>query len=345
MTVQKDKVRGTWSAVFSYRDAITGEKHWKRKRGFATKREAQRWEMGERDNVAPINHNVKFSDMVDKWEAFNQSSEHMKRKHHEHFEIRFKDCFDKPIASITKAQLLEWRTWLSSTNFSTRTKNTTIQYVKSVFKFAHDFYDLKNPTIYLNQFKRTDEEVLAEIETWTPDEFNQFLACVDKKVFRYFFDCLFWTGMRKGECIALYKADLQGNMLTIKHSQEHAQNGLKPTKTRQQRRIMIDDRLQSELEELMVTDGPYLFGGESPLTPSSIQREFTSAIKKSKVKRIRIHDLRHSHATWLINNGASIVSVSKRLGHSDINMTLKVYTHVLQEQDDRLIDLINTCHR
>ncbi|MBR5340655.1 MAG: tyrosine-type recombinase/integrase [Erysipelotrichaceae bacterium] len=52
-------------------------------------------------------------------------------------------------------------------------------------------------------------------------------------------------------------------------------------------------------------------------------------IKESGVKRIRIHDFRHSHATNLINDGVNIVAVSKRLGHSDITQTFNTYTHLL----------------
>ena len=64
------------------------------------------------------------------------------------------------------------------------------------------------------------------------------------------------------------------------------------------------------------------------------------AIKKSGVKRIRIHDLRHSHATILINSGVNIVAVSKMLGHSNINQTLKTYTHLLESTNDELVDRI-----
>lgn len=78
---------------------------------------------------------------------------------------------------------------------------------------------------------------------------------------------------------------------------------------------------------------PYLFGGSTPLCPSPVQRQFTKAILKAGVKKIRIHDLRHSHATWLINSGVNVVAVSKRLGHTDINQTLETYTHLLASTD------------
>ena len=66
--------------------------------------------------------------------------------------------------------------------------------------------------------------------------------------------------------------------------------------------------------------------------------QFKKAIKASGVKNIRLHDLRHSHATILINNGVNIVAVSKRL---DIETTLKTYTHLLSDTNKELIDKIN----
>ena len=86
--------------------------------------------------------------------------------------------------------------------------------------------------------------------------------------------------------------------------------------------------------------GDYLFGGESPLSPMGIDYHFKRAVKESGVKPIRIHDLRHSHATWLINNGVNIVAVSRRLGHASIEQTLKTYTHLLRESENDLITAI-----
>ena len=70
---------------------------------------------------------------------------------------------------------------------------------------------------------------------------------------------------------------------------------------------------------------------------TNIERVKAKAIKESGVKRINIHDLRHSHASNLIASGVNIVAVSKRLGHSDINMTLKTYTHLMNKSEDELL--------
>ena len=87
--------------------------------------------------------------------------------------------------------------------------------------------------------------------------------------------------------------------------------------------------------------GYFLFGGDTSLPITSIDREFKQGIKLSGVKPIRLHDLRHSHATNLINNGANIVAVSKRLGHSSPNITLAIYTHLLKKSEDELIEIMN----
>ena len=84
-----------------------------------------------------------------------------------------------------------------------------------------------------------------------------------------------------------------------------------------------------------------MFGGKTGLSVTTIDRYFKDAIKKSGVKPIRLHDLRHSHATILINNGVNIVAVSKRLGHASVEQTLKTYTHLLKDTNEGMMNKIN----
>ncbi|MBW9212967.1 tyrosine-type recombinase/integrase [Trueperella sp. zg.1013] len=72
-----------------------------------------------------------------------------------------------------------------------------------------------------------------------------------------------------------------------------------------------------------------------------IESVFKKAISESGVQKIRVHDLRHSHATWLISEGINIVAVSKRLGHATIEQTLKTYTHLSRNSEEQLIKKIN----
>lgn len=84
----------------------------------------------------------------------------------------------------------------------------------------------------------------------------------------------------------------------------------------------------------------FIFNREKPLSQSHIDRVKDRAIAEANIKRIRIHDFRHSHASHLISEGISIVAVSRRLGHSNIDMTLRVYTHLLEKNDEQLINFI-----
>ena len=348
MPVYRDKKRGTYYVSYSIKDPLTGKFKHICKRGFGSKREARKWEVDnyEKDRIAnKLDPGISFRDIATQWEQACQSSIEVQQKHKAHFEKRFSEFQNRAIESISKADLINWRSDLIDSPYSTRTKNTTIAYVKSVFKFANDIYGIPNNASALRSLKRSNDEVLAEeMEVWTPEEFQRFLTMVDGGVYKLYFEFLFWTGCRRGEGLALQKDQLSNQCATIRYSKRYQREGLKPTKTKTIRRIKLDDQLWKDISELFEEPGKYLFGGEKSLSPSTVDRKFRNAIERSGVKTIRIHDLRHSHATWLINNGVNIVAVSKRLGHADVEQTLKTYTHLLESSDQGMMEKLNECH-
>lgn len=345
-----DKQRKTYFVKHNYKDPLTGKWKAKFKRGFKLKREAVDYETqlkSQSKDGGMISSQMKFSEMAALWEDTIQSSPTSRRQHREHFTKRFASLYDKPIASITKVQLVNWKNELSNSNYSTRTKNTCIGYVRSVFKFASDLYEIPNIGAVLKNIKATKEETMTEMEVWTVEEFNQFIACVDNPLYKKYFTTLFWTGCRRGEAIALQCSDLEEDThsIYIHASQRNTTTGLQPTKTGNNRHVRLDDTLYSQLLDLKHEyKTGYLFGGKDPVTPTTISRYFDLGIQKSGVKKIRLHDLRHSHATILINSGVNIVAVSKRLGHTDINQTLKTYTHLLNDTDDKMMQMIESLH-
>lgn len=344
MPVYKDKKKskGAWFVSYTYKDASTGKFHKKTKRGFDTCKAAKAW---ERENYTPtISGNkveITFKDAIKEYEQFLGATKATSQKHQEHYEKRCSELFELDIAHISKSDLVKWRNCLANSEYSTSTKNTTVGLVKSVFSYASEVHNIANPATILKRFKQTDAEVLQEMHVWTPEEFERFCKCVETK-YKLFFEFLFWTGCRRGEAIALQKKDVSNGRATIKYSQRTYKEGLKPTKTRQKRNIILDDKLWSSIEPLLSEPGDYLFGGYTPISPSRADVVFKKAIIKAGVPQIRIHDLRHSHATWLINNGVNIVAVSKRLGHASIEQTLKTYTHLLDTTDQNMIVKINT---
>ena len=340
MPVYKDDKRGTWYVSYSYKVEETGKFHKKTKRGFKTCREAKQW---ERENHVSVvtGSELTFRQAADEYEKYMQTSDGTLRKHNEHFLYRFSEFMDMPISKISVEELVVWRNKLCDTCYSTKTKNTTIGLVKAVFKYYADVHGTKNAAVMLKKIKQSDDEVLEEMQVWTPEEFNVFLKYVEDEELKVFFSFLFWTGCRRGEAVALQIEDCKDHTAFIHYSQTHQVNGLKPTKTRQKRRIKIDDQLWHQLQPLLHKKTGYVFGGEKGLAISPIVRAFERTIKLAGVPHIRMHDLRHSHATWLINNGVNIVAVSKRLGHATIEQTLKTYTHLLESTDQDMMAKIN----
>ena len=341
MPAYKDSKTGTWYYSYKKRDPVSGE--WKnhKKRGFSTRRDALAAEREALNNDL-IRTRATFRKMWILWEDYRDSSQTVRDKHRQAFEKRFDKYLDMPIDDLTKPVLSRYRAELAKDDsYSTTTKNSTMTFIKGVLKFAHDVYGLPDNSVILQSFRKTNEEILKEFDVWTPEEFNQFIQAVDNPLYQIMFTCYYWTGARRGELIGLQKSEIGDHTITFKYSQIDQKAGLKPVKGRQARTIQIDDILFTQLQPLLKEPGNYVFGGECGIDITTLRNNFRKGISKSGVKPIRIHDLRHSHATWLINNGVNVVAVSKRLGHKDISTTLKVYTHLLEATDNAMMDKIN----
>lgn len=337
-----DEKRKTYFVQYKVKDPITGKWRTTMKRGFKLKREAKDYEATV-INKPEASPGITFLEMNDKYEKSYQISKGQSQQRHTHFEKRF-PLKDQDIKKITRAQLEEWRSSLiNDETYSTRTKNKTIAYVKSVFTYAHDVYGFENKAQFLKSSKFSNEEIMnQERPVWTPEQFNQFVNYVDNELYRTFFTFLYWTGCRRGEAMALQKEDFDGQRVLIRYSIKHFKNGLQPTKTKTSRYIELDSNLIELLKPLMKEDGDYVFGGDRSLSITVIQSSFTKAKKKAGLNdNVTVHCLRHSHATWLINKGVNIVAVSKRLGHANIETTLKTYAHLLKDTDKEMMSIIN----
>ena len=348
-----DKTRKTYYVKWNFRDPVTGKWKTTHKRGFKLKREATEFEasikLAKANNDEPVATEYTFMEMNDMYEKANQISETQKQKRHTNFRLRF-PLKDKKINKISKTNLEKWRTELvNNPDYATRTKNETIAFVKSVFNFAHEFYNVPNTAAFIKPAKFSDEEIMSqEKPVWSVEQYEKFSSCVDNELYKIFFDFLFWTGCRRGEAMAIQKVDvnLKNKTVYIHYSIKHFKNGLKPTKTRTSRLITIDDTLFEEIRPLMNEDGPFLFGGERSLPITVIQSQFTRAKKKAGLNgKVTIHCLRHSHVSYLINNGVNLMAVSKRIGHADIETTSRVYAHLLEDTNTQMMNIINRNHK
>ena len=213
----------------------------------------------------------------------------------------------------------------------------------ALFNYAVRYYDLKdNPCRKAGSIGKSKAD---DMEFWTKQEFKWFLPSMDKKPeARMAFMLLYWTGMRIGELLALtYEdIDLEKRIISISKSYQRldGKDIITPPKTpKSNRKITISPFLVEELKEYC----GHLYGIMSNermfrFTKSYMEHEIVRGIKETGVKRIRIHDLRHSHASLLVELGFQPLAIAERLGHEKIETTLNTYSHLYPNKQAELAD-------
>lgn len=267
---------------------------------------------------------------------------------------------DKPIDRFTKIECRDFKLDLqeSNSNLCTKSLNYILQQYKAIFSHAVEYYNLsENPCSALKPYKKTYEEKKKkkDMETciWSPEEFSKFISFVDNPVYKAFFITLFYTGLRLGEAQALTWCDFDGKYIYVnksltKKTKEKSYEIKEPKSVSSVRKVSLGDSVASYLNYYKSTQEStegfcnswFMFGGLNPLPQTTIARQKDRAVVKSGVKRIRIHDFRHSHASNLICSGCNIVTVSKRLGHENVEITLENYTHLIPKKEDDALPII-----
>lgn len=187
---------------------------------------------------------------------------------------------------------------------------------------------------------------------WTVEEFKQFIDCVmDKRQPYMAFMVLNWTGIRLGELLALTAADVDFEKRTISITKSYQCLGKKdvitpPETSKTKRVITIPEFLVADIKDYI--DNLYGVGENDrmfPITKYFLEHEIKRGIKESGVKKIRIHDLRHSHASMLIELGFSPLEIADRLGHEKVETTLNTYSHLYPNKQAKLADRLDSENR
>ena len=337
MPAYKDTKRGTWYIKYSYTDRITGKRKQVLKRGFPTKREASLWEAQQRSNEQQPT-SLTFRALMGKYYDYRKPRDRTKENQTSMLETYF-PLIDQPVDRITKQMMMEWYLELTSKDLSIGTKNLILTVVKSIFRFGAEFYDLPNHSSSLKRLRSGKRKYAV----WTIEEFNQFIEFEPSPLYKAAFTFLYMVGCRCGELLGLQYTDFKDGRVRI--HQQMTDRGLAPLKTESsERTLKLPDAVQTALEPILSAcseEQPFVF----PIPKVTLYDHFKRAIRESGVPEIRIHDLRHSFATNAICSGASIVAVSKYLGHSSITITLNTYTHLLEKTDDEMIEIMNDLYK
>jgi len=262
------------------------------------------------------------------------------------------------MAQMTRRQYEDFREYLETSGLSVIYMNKINTQLKTLLQFAKSRYDIVNEIPYkYDVFKDTSNKV-KEMDFYTLQEFNQFIDVVDDPRFKALFTCLFYQGLRIGEANALTweKIDFEKKQINVNctiTTKMHDSNGnylITTPKTKAGNRILpMCKKVLDSLKMLYTTqsamdcfnDGWHCFGGLNAIPETTIQKANAKYSKIAGIKKIRIHDFRHSCASLLINNGANITLVSKYLGHSDIEMTLNTYSHFYKSKLEELMDVLD----
>lgn len=177
---------------------------------------------------------------------------------------------------------------------------------------------------------------------WTKDEYLKFIdAVMDKPVSFYAFEVLYWCGIRLGELLALTKSDFDFEKGTVTISKSYQRLSgrdivTEPKTPKSNRTIKMPDFLCEEMQEYIST----IYGlGDSdrifPFTKSYLFHEMKRGCKETGIKKIRVHDLRHSHVSLLIEMGFSAVAIADRVGHESIDITFR-YAHLFPSKQQEI---------
>lgn len=357
MALYYDEKKKQWKFRVYVTD-INEIKKQKERTGFKTKKMAKLAEEEFVDNYTKLpSENITFLELWKNYEEFAklklkaQSYRKLVSKFNNHILPYFKDY---RINEITPKVYLEWQKKIIKKGYSYKYKTSLHGAMVTILNYAIKFYGLKeNVASKIGNFSRGDE-LPKEMKIWSFEEFNKFMSVIDDILYKKFFETLYYTGIRVGECNALTWNDFKDGYLfinkTISKEMVNGKRVINTPKTNSSiRKVKLDDYLNSSISDLKkyykdvigFKESWYIFGGIKPLAPTTIDRKMKKYCEISGIKKIRIHDIRHSHTSLLISKNAKITAVSKRLGHSNISTTLNTYSHLLPSDEDEAIQSIN----
>ena len=352
MPAYKDKNSGKWYVQFRYTD-WQGERKQKLKRGFATKREALAW---EREFLMQ-----KKADLGMTLESFYELYEADVKPKLKLNTWLNKECLIKTkilpylgkrkLSDITPRDIVCWQNEMRKLTdasgkpySSTYLKNMHNQ-MSALFNHAVRYYGLSgNPAARAGSM---GEKEAKEMLFWTKEEFLKFIDTqMESPLHYYAFELLYWCGLREGELLALTPSDFdfdKGIVMVRKSYQRiKGEDVITDPKTKKSNRnIQMPQFLCDEIRYYV----EHLYGAEPdtrifPLTKQSLKRSMERGCKESGVKVIRVHDLRHSHVSLLIDMGFSALAIAERVGHETIDITFR-YAHLFPTRQSEMAEKLN----
>ena len=362
MSIKKKKLKSGIKYAFTMRYTnIYGETKQYTSKGYDTKKEA---ELEQAKFQIKVSENKINSSNITFNQIFIEYLEYRKKdmkvqslKKLENLYKIFEPIGDTKINDFNLQKYKQFRLYIETKGYSVEYNNKIVGLLKRLIKHSNKFYNTKDTMLnFIDNFKEVNK-IKKEMQFFTYDEFQRFISVIDEYDYKTFFEVLYYLGLRQGEATALTWNDIDFNKkeVSINKTLTTKLKGQlytisSPKTVNSNRTLPIPLKLIKPLQELKeqakqrkyFNESWFVFGNELPFRETTIQMRKNKYCKLAEVKQIRIHDFRHSCASFLINNGASIVLVSKYLGHAKISITLDTYTHLYKSELLEVSKLIDT---
>lgn len=353
MPAYKDEKQSTWFVSFYFQN-WKGKKEKKMKRGFPTKREALEWERQFLQQQT-ANLDMTFESFV---EIYKKDMKHRIREHTWQTKINIIETKlmpyfkSKKMNEIAPKDIIAWQNEMMSfkdgngKGYSPTYLKSFHNQISAILNHAVRFYELKsNSAAKVGNMgkKESNKEMLF----WTKSEYLKFAeAMMDKSMSFYAFEVLYWCGVREGELLALTPEDINFEKCTLRINKSYQRLKGKdvitdPKTPKSVRTISVPEFLCEELQEYIKS----IYGIKPidrlfPVTKYYLGHEMNRGCKATGVKKIRIHDLRHSHVSLLIEMGFSILAIADRMGHESIDITYR-YAHLFPTKQTEIATKLN----
>lgn len=252
---------------------------------------------------------------------------------------------EKRIEEITSRMVEDWRASLENHKrerpLAARTKNRSLMVLNGVFKRAQKVWGLpRNPVA---EVERQRETTSGDIEVFSLEEILALVRAADSEQDAAIFLTAAFTGLRRGELIALRWRDVDFANSVLRVRASYAGEVLTTPKSGKVRSVPLATQVAEALARLAKRDGwtgddDLVFVGEYGLylDGSALRRRYTAALKRAGLRELRFHDLRHTFGSRMIAK-ADIRRVQEWMGHADIATTMKYLHYAPREEDAALV--------
>jgi integrase len=362
MSIKKKTLKSgiKYSFTLRYKDIYGNTKQYTSK-GYNTKREAELEEAKFRIKIQEKKTtftSITFKDVYQEYIEYKSKLVKLQTLNKiKELSKYLQPIMDVKVNDLDLATYNKFNLYVDKEGYSVNHKNKILNLLKSLVNYSHKYYNTSDTILtFIENYKEVNP-FKKEMQFFTYEEFLKFESVIDELDYKTFFEVLYYLGLRQGEACSLTWSDIDFNKSevsinkTITTKLKGQLYTISSPKTKKSNRVLpIPKKLLESLKTMKLNakkkkyfkETWFVFGDELPFRETTIQVRKNKYCRLAGVKQIRIHDFRHSCASFLIQNGASIVLVSKYLGHSKISITLDTYTHLYENELKKVSSLIDT---